>query len=226
LTVLTPIKNIITHLGGYINRSQQAKFPQKPIQDVFSKTKRYFTTIEKDLMEILRPLRKEDARVLDAQGELIKELKFIGDEYSCRIDPKVLMNDIGLIERIKGGTLIHNHVFEAVLSMEDLSNLFSKGVRKVIATTPGGGHSFIELPKNFKLTDKIGKKAGKLYLNEQKQIKKLLKNPKLTNEERWILLNQWRIKQFEGLTRKDGFIFEYQPGEFIRKSIDLSSALQ
>lgn len=183
------------------------------VSDTVQIAKNKFTKLEQELMDNIKHLKTEDARIIDENGKFVKEFKFIGDETNCKIDPKLSINIdfyIEILPKLKNSTFIHNHPFNTPLSANDVHYMSLNKIKKMMACTFKEGYSYLERMSaiSTKQEKNFEKATAKLVKKEMAQIKKLAHTKGITNIERMNRLNDWRYKKIGKVADKFELKFE------------------
>ena len=183
------------------------------ISDIVSSTKSKFSKLEQEIMNSIKSLKIENGHLIDKNGILRKDLKFIGDESRCKLDPEQFKNpafSATLKQIFEDSTFIHNHPCKAPLSATDFYFMASRRMKKIIATTPDGGYSFIERARNWTETKHRDFQSAccDLVVKVYAETKKLASTRGITNVERMNRFNEFKHKEFEKITSDFGLKFE------------------
>lgn len=178
------------------------------IADIFQLGKNKFTQLELELMKRLRSLKLEDARVINKNGILLDDIKFINDKYSVKFDPSIPKEL--LLKRIENSTFIHNHTYKTSLSSKDFYFMANISLKKIIATTPDGGYSVLKKIGSWNRDQRIDFRSACCDLINKEYTKQLeLKSIRgITNPERLNRFNEWKSKEFGKLANEFGLKFE------------------
>lgn len=231
---LSKLSNIIP-ISTKLVRPQYKNIPQ--IADSVEIAGARFSPLELQLMEDIRrygiDTNLETACVIDKKGKLL-DLDVIESAGSTSIMSKegfkFLGMDIGLgpighlleLQRqVLKGTFIHNHPAEVPLSGTDVNVMLTLRLKKMIATTPGGGFSYLKRPdnSNFIIPDiKCIKAATELANAQYKKLKELgmimeidsIPKADFTDPKKTKAYSDFSIKKLEEFARRFGFEFKHQ----------------
>ncbi|MEE3349558.1 MAG: hypothetical protein VZR09_05915 [Candidatus Gastranaerophilaceae bacterium] len=196
------LKYVPEFIEDCVNFSAEALKKLRAEKNIFSK-------LEADLINLLKSGKVEDVRVIDKNGVLAENLKFIGDKYSVRLSPEQLFDEkiMGIFE---DSTYIHNHPLNAPLSSNDIFNMAVQKIKKMIACTSDGGYSIMERKATLSGMNynKFIDGAAKLVSEEIRQMKSLGKIRGITDIQRMELLNKWRYKRFGDFAGEFGLVFK------------------
>lgn len=190
-----------------------AKLEFKPLtSDTIQIGKSKFTPLEQDLMDSIRHSKVENAHIIDENGVHLKEIKFIGDETSTRIDSEMFLRPDfhELASRMKNASFIHNHTFKAPLSPDDFYYMALNKYKKMIACSPDDCYSFLERTDNWgkKKHELFKKVSHNLIQDEEAEIKRLAYIRGITDIERMNRLSDWRYERFGKVANDFGLKFE------------------
>lgn len=131
----------------------------RPSADLVEIAGAKFTSLEKRLMEETRVYTQkygiETARIIDRNG---KNLELILDERPLNVNAKIYKfsasdSNLELISKIIKNTYdlfncthVHSHARDIPLSGVDVLTMLAINAKRIIATTPNGGFSFLEAP--------------------------------------------------------------------------------
>lgn len=169
-------------------RLNQIRF-LRPSADLVEIAGAKFTPLEKRLMEEARTYTQkygvETARIIDRNG---KNLELILDERPLNVNAKIYDcsasdSNFEIISKIIKNTYdlfncthIHSHAMEIPLSGVDVLTMLAINAKKVIATTPNGGFSSLEMPifppflKPWKNPKTAAEKLSELQVSKLKEL--------------------------------------------------------
>ncbi len=193
--------------------TEEGKYTASLTEDIVqlgqTKFQKLFSAPETDLINQIKGGQIENAKVIDKNGNLANNIKFIGDKYSVRISPECAFND-GVIDTFIDSTYIHNHPLNAPLSSNDLYQMAILKIKKMVACTADGGYSIMQRNKPISEMDYNAfiKAAESLNSEEIRQMKALSKIRGITDLQRMEMLNQWRYERFNAFADEFGLEFQ------------------
>lgn len=113
--------------------------------DVVELSKDSLSKLEQEVMNSLRELKVESARIICENGELAEDLKYVGTETKCRLETE--LSDAELLAKTKNSICIHNHPGnDCMLSANDIMVMSACKYRKMVVCTPKGDYCYLERP--------------------------------------------------------------------------------
>lgn len=199
-----PVQNYKTEGLKYLPISDAVNFSRENIikDNIFSK-------LEKEIINKIKFGKTEDARVIDKNGNLAKEIFFIGNKYSVRLFPAMLYDENAMV-KFNDSTFIHNHIYNASLSSSDIYSMALLKIKKMVACTSDGSYSIIErkLPITEMNYKEFTDEAGDLVVKEILEMEILGNIRGITNTQRLKMLNQWREAKIQ--TFADKYSLEFK----------------
>ncbi len=169
----------------------------------------FFSSLEIKLINEIKGCKIENARVIDKSGNLAKDIEFIGDKYSIRLSPECAFKE-GAMDKFVDSIYIHNHPLNAPLSSNDIYQMATLKIKKMVACTPDGGYSVMERIKPISEMNysELINNAGKLISEEIQKMKQLGKIRGITDLQRMEMLNSWRYERFGSFAKEFGLEFK------------------
>ena len=185
-----------------------------------------FSSLEKNIINKIKSGKIETAKVIDKNGNLVNDIKFIGDRYSVRISPECIFRD-GIMDKFIDATYVHNHPFNAPLSSNDIYQMALLKLKKMVACTSDGGYSLMRRLKPISEMNynEFVNAAGRLNSEEIQQMKYLGKKRGLTDIQRMELLNKWRYERFNAFADEFGLEFKSDISAISSKNSDIDGNL-
>lgn len=170
---------------------------------------KHFSSLEKNIINKIKNGTIETARVIDKNGNLVNDIKFIGDKYSVRLSPEYIFRE-GALDKFVDATYIHNHPFNSPLSSNDIYQMALLKLKKMVACTSDGGYSIMQRLKPISEINYSAfvDAAGRLISEEMQKMKSLGKIRGITDIQRMEILNQWRYERYSVFCEEFGLEFK------------------
>lgn len=118
---------------------------QRLASDVVELSKDSLSKLEQEVMNSLRKLKVESARIISENGELVEDLKYVGTKTRCELQTKLSTEE--LLAKTKNAICIHNHPEnDCMLSTNDIVVMSACKYRKMVVCTPKGDYCYLERP--------------------------------------------------------------------------------